>query len=610
MGEMSSSTEADPLPPESAPTPVAGGGPRLVARVRTALPWAVAGLAAGGAAIAVGELVAGVVRDAPSLVTVIGSLVIALQPSGAKELMVNLFGTNDKLVLNLAVLVAGLVVAAIAGILAGRRFQTGASVLIGFGVVAAFAALEQPLTSRLFAIVVPVLAVAVGLAVLHWLLGLAPGSSLAVARAARATHNGAGPASGADEHPVWRPSGSSADRRAAVVQSAVIGGRTGRPARSTTRKATAREAATSTSPEWTRRRFLIASAGTLGTAVVAGGIGRALVNGQHPTGVVSTSRLPAVLNPVPPLTSTESFAISGLTPIVMPNNQFYKIDTTLLTPQVDANGWQLNVKGMVDHPLSFTYDELLAMPLFEQYITIACVSNDVPSGNRPGLNLVGNALWTGVHLKDVLRMAGVAAGATQVVGRSVDNFTVGFPTEWAMADGREPMIAVGMNGVPLPAEHGFPARLIVPGLYGYVSATKWLASIELTTREAVDGYWIPLGWAKDGPILTQSRIDVPQGGSNLPEGRINLAGVAWAPDRGIAGVEVRIDDGAWQPAQISQPISKATWVQWLLPWTASHGPHSIEVRATDGTGIVQTDQLSDPAPDGARGHHRITVTVG
>jgi len=579
---------------------------RLLRRWHDLWPPAVAGVAAGAAAIAVGELVAGMVRDAPSLVTVVGSLVIALQPAGAKELMVTLFGTNDKLVLNLAVLAGALLIALITGVVAARRFQTGAWIFTAFGIVAAFAALQAPLITRAFAIIVPAVAVAVGLAVLWGLLGLVPGSSVATGR--RAGRSGDRSPVDTEERPVWRPSGSTAARRAAVVQTAAarMGSRRSRPRQG----GSARDAATSKSPEWTRRRFLIASASTLGGAVIAGGVGRSLVNGQHPTGVVSTSRLPAVLNPVPPLTSSASFTVPGITPIVMPNNQFYKIDTTLLTPQVDANAWQVDVKGMVNHPLSFTYDELLAMPLFEQYITIACVSNDVPSGNRPGLNLVGNALWTGVRLKDVLNMAGIVAGATQVVGRSVDDFTVGFPTDWAMAEGREPMIAVGMNGVPLPADHGFPARLIVPGLYGYVSATKWLASIELTTIEAVDGYWIPLGWAKDGPILTQSRIDVPQGGANLPEGRINLAGVAWAPDRGVTGVEVQIDDGAWQPAQISQPISKATWVQWLLPWTAGHGSHSIEVRATDGTGVVQTDQISDPAPDGARGHHRITVTVG
>ena len=600
---MTRTTELPEEPGARSSTPGGpGSGSRLLRRWRESWPPAVAGVLAGAVAIAVGELVAGVVRGAPSLVTAVGSMVIALQPAGAKDLMVTWFGTNDKLVLNLAVLGGALLVALITGIVAGRRFQTGAWIFVAFGAVAGFAGFEEPLIAQPFAIIVPLLAVSAGLATLWSLLSLVPGSSVAAGRRAEP------PADGPVERPVWRPTDSTAARRAELVRSAAAGSR--RTEGRSPESGSAHAAATSTSPEWTRRRFLIASAGTLGGAVIAGGVGRSLINAQHPTGVVSTSRLPAVLNPVPPLTSTESFTIPGITPIVMPNGPFYKIDTTLLTPQVDANAWQLDVKGMVNQPLSFTYDELLAMPLFEQYVTIACVSNDVAQDNQPGLNLVGNALWTGVRLKDVLNTAGIQTGATQVIGRSVDDFTVGFPTDWAMADGREPMIAIGMNGVPLPADHGFPARLIVPGLYGYVSATKWLASIELTTIEAVDGYWIPLGWAKDGPILTQSRIDVPQGGTNLAAGRINLAGVAWAPDRGVEGVEVRIDDGAWQPAQISQPISKATWVQWLLPWAAALGPHSIEVRATDGTGVVQTDQVSDPAPDGARGHHRITVTVG
>ena len=356
-------------------------------------------------------------------------------------------------------------------------------------------------------------------------------------------------------------------------------------------------------PEWTRRRFLIASAGTLGGVIVVGGAGRALLDAQHADAVVSSSKIPAPLLAVAPLGVDQQLPIPGITPLIVPNADFYKIDTTLLVPRVDPATWKLDVKGMVDHPLTFTYDELLAMPLYEQYVTIACVSN------RVGDHLVGNALWTGVRLKDVLESAGVQAGATQIVGRSVDDFTVGFPTSWAMAPEREPMIAVGMNREPLPANHGFPARLIVPGLFGYVSATKWLASIELTTREAVDGYWVPLGWAKDGPILTQSRIDVPASGANLSPGVVEIAGVAWAPDRGITAVEVRVDDGPWQAARITRPISKATWVQWSLGWTALAGAHNIEVRATDGTGVVQTDQVSDPAPDGARGHHTILVMV-
>ena len=328
------------------------------------------------------------------------------------------------------------------------------------------------------------------------------------------------------------------------------------------------------------------------------------MSSQHAEGVVSTSRLPVVLEPAAAIQVDQELAVAGLTPLVTPNDAFYKIDTALLVPRVNVDSWRLEVRGMVDRPLTFSYDELLAMPLVEQHVTIACVSNEV------GGNLVGNALWTGVRLRDVLEAAGVQSGATQIVGRSVDGFTAGFPTAWALEPGREAMIAVGMNREPLPAKHGFPARLIVPGLYGYVSATKWLQAIELTTREAVDGYWVPLGWAKDAPILTQGRIDVPASGAAVPAGPVAVAGVAWAPDRGIDRVEVRVDDGAWQAARISRPISDATWVQWTLAWDATPGRHSLEVRATDGTGAVQTEERTGAAPDGARGYHRISVSVG
>ena len=286
----------------------------------------------------------------------------------------------------------------------------------------------------------------------------------------------------------------------------------------------------------------------------------------------------------------------------MPNDRFYQIDTALLTPIVDSATWQLRIHGMVDRETTLTWDELLAMPLFEQYVTIACVSNEI------GGNLVGNAKWTGVRLREVLDIAGVQAGADQLVGRSVDGWTAGMPTAWVMDPAREPMIAVRMNDDPLPPRHGFPARLIVPGLYGYVSATKWLAELELTTMDAFNGYWVPLGWAKEAPILTQSRIDTPRGGS-VAAGPVPIAGVAWAPDRGVSKVEVGID-GQWQEARLSSPISDATWVQWVYDWNSTPGSHHIEVRATDGTGEVQTDQRTPPAPDGARGWHSVDVTVG
>ena len=512
-------------------------------------PAALAGVIAGLVAIGVSELVAGLVPGMPSLVTSMGDLVIALQPPGAKDVVVSLFGSNDKLALNVAVVVVALVVAALAGILAQRRFDLGAAVFVGFGVVAGIAGAREPLASPAAGALAAVIAVAAGLLALRALIDRVPG------------------------------------------------GRRSSP----TRPATA--ATSGTMPDWDRRRFLIASAGTLGGAVVFGAVGRTLVDLRHPTGVVSTNRLPPALQPAPDPAQDQSYAIAGITPLVVPNDDFYRIDTALLVPQVDAETWSLSMTGMIDRPQSFRYDELLEMPLFEQYVTIACVSNQI------GEHLVGNTVWTGVRLKELLAMAGVQAGATQIVGRSVDGFTVGFPTDWAMADGREPMVAVGMGREPLPAEHGFPARLIVPGLYGYVSATKWLSEIELTTREAVDGYWVPLGWAKDAPILTQSRIDTPAAGASFAAATIPVAGVAWAPDRGIDGVEVRFDDGAWQPAHISRPISKATWVQWRYDWAATSGGHTIEVRAIDGTGTVQTADVTPPAPDGARGHHRISVTV-
>lgn len=298
------------------------------------------------------------------------------------------------------------------------------------------------------------------------------------------------------------------------------------------------------------------------------------------------------------------FRLPHLTPIVVPNADFYRIDTALLVPRPRLETWRLRVTGMVERPFELTYDELVAMPLHEQYVTIACVSNEVGGG------LVGNALWRGVRLKELLERAGVRPEATQIVGRAVDGFTVGFPTVHALAEAREPLVAVAMNGEALPADHGFPARLIVPGLFGYVSATKWLTEIELTTLEAFDAYWVPLGWSKLGPILTQSRIDVPRDRASLAPGAIAIAGVAWAPDRGISGVEVQVDEEGWRSAELSTPISDATWVQWLHRWEATPGEHLIRVRATDGDGEVQTDRRSRPAPDGARGHHTVRVSVG
>jgi DMSO/TMAO reductase YedYZ molybdopterin-dependent catalytic subunit len=534
-------------------TPKASAGPSL-------LLAAFAGAVAGAVGIAASELLAGIVPGVPSLVVAVGSLVIALQPPGAKDVAVGLFGTNDKTAINVAVVVVALLVATTAGILGRHRFVNALGLLLAFGLVAFTAAFLQPLSSPWLAALNAAIATGAAIGVLRILLGEA--GFMAPLRLARP---GLGNADGST---IPRASTESASEL-----------------------------------QFSRRRFLLQSVGFLVGAVAAGIFGRFLLDRQHAGGVPASAKLPAAAEVTPPLTAGESLSLPGITPIVMPNDSFYRIDTELLVPQVDASTWQLKVTGMVDHPLTYTYADLLAMPLFEQYATLACVSNEV------GGNLVGNTLWTGVHLKKILADAGVKSGATQIVGRSLDGFTAGFPTAWALDPAREAMIAVGMNREPLPTEHGYPARLIVPGLFGYVSATKWLSEIELTTREAFDGYWVPLGWAKDGPIVTESRIDHPTNGARLSPGPADIYGVAWAPDRGVEGVEVRVDTGPWQAAQLSSPISKATWVQWQMHWQATPGSHTIEVRATDGSGAVQTATQQSPAPSGATGYHQVKVSV-
>ena len=508
-------------------------------------PFFVAGAVAVAVAIAVGEILAGLLGGAPSLVLAVGSLVIDLQPAGAKELVVALFGTNDKLALNIVILVVALAVGGLLGLVARTNFGGAVAAFVGFGVVALFASLRLGLSSIPLSILTVGLAVAASLWTLRRLVLAAGGQAS-----------------------IGRPRGT--------------------------------EVATATMPDWDRRRFLVMSGSLAVGAVAIGSVGRALLQGSR-SEIPASVTLPASgLSPAP-LTPDTSLPVDGITPIVIPNDRFYRIDTALIVPRVNAATWSLKVSGMVDREVSLTFDQLAAMPIFEQYVTIACVSNEV------GGDLVGNALWRGVHLREVLASAGIKPGASQIVGRSVDGFTAGFPTEWALDPARDPMIAVGMNGELLPIDHGYPARLIVPGLYGYVSATKWLAEIELTTLDAFDGYWIPRGWAKEAPILTQTRIDVPRDGAAVAAGPVAIAGVAWAPDRGISKVEVRIDGGAWSPATLSAAISRATWVQWRRGWDATPGEHTIEVRATDGLGEVQTEQRSPPAPDGARGHQTIRV---
>ncbi len=461
----------------STTVPLTGAAPRIPLRA------AIAGAAAVAAALGISEFLAGLLPGATSLVAAVGQVVIDLQPPGAKDVVVALFGTNDKLALEVFVTVVSLGLGALFGLLATRRFWLGGAGFVAFGLLGFVAALGDPLANPALVAAQTGLSVGLGLQVLSWLL--------------------------------------------AVLATNVSDGRAGH-ARS----------------DPARRSFLL-RAGAVGIGALAAGFaGRSLLERARIAPAGAAAAIPPASAVVEGLVSAHDLAPATpeLTPIVMPNDRFYRIDTSLIVPSVDTASWNLRIHGLVDRETVLSWPELLNLPLFEQYVTIACVSNEV------GGNLVGNAKWTGVKLRDVLEIAGVQTAATQLVGRSVDGWTAGMPTAWVMDPAREPMIAVRMNDEPLPPAHGYPARLIVPGLYGYVSATKWLAELELTTLEGFNGYWVPLGWAKEAPILTQSRIDTP--GGMVKAGRVPIAGLAWAPDRGVQKVEVEIA-GTWHEATLS-----------------------------------------------------------
>jgi DMSO/TMAO reductase YedYZ molybdopterin-dependent catalytic subunit len=515
-----------------------------VSRVRAAA----AGAAAAAAALGVSELLSGLWGRVPSLVLSVANVFIAETPGGIVRWSIDTFGTNQKTVLVTGVVGASLVFGALLGLASRHNPVRGAVGFAVFGAVGGWATGRDTLASNGWGWLTAAVSASVGI-----------GALVALLRGFGAVAAGS-PANAA-----------SVDRIGAVD----------------------------------RRRFLVASGAIALLGAASGEIGRRLRQARNVE--AARDRVAASLGDGPPPTlpaSIESFdsQVAGLAPLVTPNSDFYRIDTQILVPQVEPAGWSLRITGMVDRDLELSFDDLIAIDRITEYVTLSCVSNEV------GGDLVGNALWSGVALTDLLDLAGSSPDATQIVGRAVDGWTAGFPTE-VIADGRPAMVAVTMNGEPLPVNHGFPARLIIPGLYGYVSATKWLTEIELTTWEAFDGYWIPRGWAKEGPIKTQSRIDVPRPGTALPAGPTAVAGVAWAPTRSIRRVEVRVNDGPWQPAPLSGELSDNTWVQWLYTWDATPGSHRLAVRAIDGDGDTQTAEVAPPAPSGATGHHTIAVEI-
>jgi DMSO/TMAO reductase YedYZ molybdopterin-dependent catalytic subunit len=504
--------------------------------------WAaLAGVLAGGAGLAVAELVAAVVAPGSSTLFAGGSAVIDAVPGWLKDFAVQWFGTNDKAVLLGTMGVVLALGAALAGWLELRRPPVG-SVLVGaVGVVGATVAVLRPDATALWA--------------LPSIIGL--GAAVLLLRAAVAR---------------LRP--AAAQRASSASDGAVD-----------------------------RRGFLAVSGISVGVAVLALVGSRVLSAGSTAVGAVREKlRLPTARTTAPAVPAGADLELDGLTPYITPNPDFYRIDTALIVPQLDPADWSLQVHGLVDEPFTITWDELVALPLEEHHVTLACVSNTV------GGDLIGNALWLGYPIRALLERAKPQAGADMVLSRSSDGFTAGTPLEVLQDPDRDSLLAIGMNGEPLPVEHGFPARLVVPGLYGYVSATKWVTSLEVTTFDADQGYWTPRGWSALGPIKIESRIDVPRG--SAPAGAVTVAGVAWAQHTGIAKVEVRPDDGDWVTAELAETVGPDTWRQWHVSIDLDAGNHRLAVRATDADGQVQTETEAPPAPDGASGWHTVTVSVG
>jgi DMSO/TMAO reductase YedYZ molybdopterin-dependent catalytic subunit len=525
---------------------------------------ATAGAVSAAVALGVSEAVSAFPGPGPSLVTAVGTKFIDRFAASLKDLAIRLFGTNDKPALVVGIVITSLLLGAVSGIAAARRFAAGVAGFVGFGAVGLWAYLRDPLGTTGTGVTAAMAAVAAGVASLAVLLRLAahgaPSMGQGVIDAARVVDGVA--AAGT------------------IVTAPPSAMDVGRP----------------------RRREFLVGAAVLGVGAASSGVvGRRL---RSSSSAEVTRRSVAVPRPASsrPVPASQPFSVPGLSPYITPNTDFYRIDTALVVPQVDVGTWRLDVTGLVDRPFSLTYDELLRLDAVEEAVTLQCVSNEV------GGDLVDNAVWQGVPLAALLERAGVRCDATQIVGRSVDRWTAGFPSDIAR-DGRVALVAYAMNGEPLPTRHGFPARLVVAGLYGYVSATKWLREIELTTWNSFDGYWISRGWSKNGPIKTMSRIDVPVAGDRLGGGPTAIAGVAWAPARGVRAVEVRIDDDGWQSCQMGEVASENTWLQWLYEWDATPGDHTISVRAIAADGDVQTGDIASPAPDGATGWHTRRVRV-
>jgi len=569
----------------------------------------VTGLLAAAVALGVAQLVAGITGSVGSPVVAVGQAVIGLTPRPVTDLVIRIFGPHDKPVLLSTIVLVVALFAAAFGIASMRRLAAGFWGLAIFAAIGLAAVATRP--GSVPADLIPTVAgAAVGAYALARLAHAAgtvgqpgaagtagqPGAAGTAGQAGAAGTAGlAGPTgtaglAGASAGAAW----PTASPTGAVTNNAATSGgvrtdgteppRGGRP------------------PGYGRRSFLATSAVAAVGAAAAGAAGNLLSQRSTVSQSRALVRIPPPAKLVPPLAASDDLRIPGLSPFLTPNSRFYRVDTALLVPQVPPGSWRLRVHGMVSRQLDITFDDLLRRPLSEADITLCCVSNPV------GGPYISNTRWLGVPLANVLREAGIQPGADQLLTTSTDGYTSGTPVATVM-DGRNALLAVAMNGAPLPVAHGFPVRMLVPGLYGYVSATKWLTDINVTTFGAQQGYWVQQGWADLAPIKTESRIDVPNGNSTLKPGPAAVAGVAWAQRRGVAAVEVRVDGGPWHEARLATVPGIDTWRQWVWEWAAAAGNHLLQVRATDETGYTQTAAAASPFPNGATGWHTVQVSV-
>jgi len=509
------------------------------------------GLLAGGVAIGAAVLAAAFVRPQASPVIAIGDAVLGRAATGVKTFALQSFGGNGKLLLLTGIYLVFAILAMAIGLLARRRLAGGVAGMAMLGAVGAFAALTRP-ESHATDVIPSLIGGVAGAAVLVLLVKAAQPQVI----------------------------------RAAAPQ-ARGGYRTGEPDVAGT----------------DRRKFLLAGLSAAGAAVVAGMAGQVLSRQRFSiTGSRNAVTLPPPAQKAPALRpGAELDNIPGISPFYTPNASFYRVDTALTVPQLTTANWQLRIHGMVDKAITINFDDLMKRPQIQRDITIVCVSESVGGG------YIGNARWQGPRLADLLSEAGVQPGASQIVMRDAAGMAIGVSAQAAL-DGRDAMLAMFMNGVPLPAEHGFPVRVVVPGLYGYVSACKWVVDMELTTYAAYDAYWVKRGWSEQAAVKTESRIDTPRPGKALAAGAVVIAGVAWAQRKGIARVEVGVD-GVWQQATLATQDTIDTWRQWYYTWQATPGTHKLQVRATDQTGYTQTAVVHGAEPNGATGYHTIQVTV-